>query len=43
LPLATKESFGKGTIRMSRGKAHCKSPYLALIPVLRSCKLQSIV
>jgi hypothetical protein len=43
LPLAMKESFGKGTIRMSRGKAHCKSPYLALIPVLRSCKLQSIV
>jgi hypothetical protein len=26
LPLATKESFGKGTIRMSRGKAHYKSP-----------------
>jgi hypothetical protein len=44
LPLATKESFGKGTIRMSRGKARCKSPYLALIPVLRwSCKLQSTV
>jgi hypothetical protein len=29
LLLATKESFGEGTIKMSQGKAHCKSPFLA--------------
>jgi hypothetical protein len=29
LPLATKESFGEGAIRISRGKACCKSPFLA--------------
>jgi hypothetical protein len=28
-PLAMKESFGDGTIRTSRGKARCKSPFLA--------------
>jgi hypothetical protein len=28
LPLAMKESFGEGTIRISKGKAHCKSPFL---------------
>jgi hypothetical protein len=29
LLLAMKRSFGEGTIRTSRGKAHCKSPFLA--------------
>jgi hypothetical protein len=29
LGAATKESFGEGTIRTSRGKAHCKSSFLA--------------
>jgi hypothetical protein len=29
LPLATKESFHEGTIGTSRGKACCKSPFLA--------------